>query len=199
MIKKLFIHYSLNTIRQYYPQYDKVKIEQLKYGIEGIYLTISKLFIIFLIAIYLGIFKEVLILTFLFNIIRLPAFGAHASKSWICLIISSAFLLGIPLYLKYFALSIIYKLLICIACIICFILYAPADTKKRPIINKQLRRRLKTIAVITAILFTIGTLLINNYLIATSLIAALIVETIMILPITYKIFNQEYNNYKRYQ
>ena len=77
-------------IQKYYPNYSEVKLAELKYGLLGLYLMISKSIIIFSIAIFLGIFKELLIFTVIYNIIRAPSFGMHASKSWICLVASTS-------------------------------------------------------------------------------------------------------------
>jgi len=198
MIKNLFLHHSLKIINEYYPQYNNAEIKQISYGLEGIYLTFSKLIIIFALAFLLNIFNEVLLLVLLFNIIRLPAFGVHASKSLSCLTISSLFFLVFPLFLKVIHLSLYIKIFICSLLIIIFIIYAPADTKKRPIINKTRRLKLKIISVAISVIFTIGAVLINNIFISNSLIAALLIEAIMIIPLTYRLFNQEYNNYKKY-
>ena len=47
MIKNWFLNHAIKMVKKYYPHYDDTKIEQLRYGLEGIYLTISKLIIIF--------------------------------------------------------------------------------------------------------------------------------------------------------
>ena len=72
---------------------------------------------------------------------------------------------------------------------------APADTKKKPIINKKRRFILKLISTILAIIFSISAIIINNNFLSNCLIFALILENIMIAPTTYKIFKLPYNNY----
>ena len=49
MIKQLIISNSIKTIRSYYPNYDNEQIERIKYGLESIYLSITKLIVILLI------------------------------------------------------------------------------------------------------------------------------------------------------
>ena len=88
-MKAVFINNSMSLIKKYYPEYSDVKLEELKYGLLGLYLLITKSIIIFGIAIFLGIFKELLIFTIIYNILRAPSFGMHASKSWICLVAST--------------------------------------------------------------------------------------------------------------
>ena len=50
--------------------YNAIKLKEIEYGLVGIYLTISKVIIIFALAILLNIFKEVLIFMIFFNIIE---------------------------------------------------------------------------------------------------------------------------------
>ena len=49
--------------------YDEVKLAEIQYGLEGIYITISKFLIISIVAIVLGIFKESLIFTLIYFLI----------------------------------------------------------------------------------------------------------------------------------
>ena len=78
IMKELVINNSLNLVKRQYPDYDDEKIAVIRYGLEGIYLTVSKTIIIFLIAYFLGILKELIIFTLIYNAIRMPSFGAHA-------------------------------------------------------------------------------------------------------------------------
>lgn len=189
---------AMALIKQHYSDYENIKLEKIYYGLEGAYLTISKLLIILVLAYFLNILEETLLLLFFFNIIRLPAFGMHASKSWICLVISSLWFLGVPLLLSYIELSNSSQIIICLLCTIIFYLYAPADTEKRPLINIIKRRNLKIISVSITIVLSILAINIDNIYISNMIIAAIIIESIMIMPITYKLFNQEYNNYRKY-
>ena len=50
-----------------------------------------------------------------------------------------------------------------------------------------------------AIIYIVLIFTINNYLIKNLLTFALILESILILPITYKIFKLPYNNYLKYK
>ena len=94
-MKEVFLSNSVELITQYNNNYTDEDIEKIKYGLEGLYLTVSKLIVIFLIAIVLGFFKELLLVLLFFNIIRFPAFGVHADKSSTCLITSMVLILGL--------------------------------------------------------------------------------------------------------
>ena len=95
-------------------------------------------------------------------------------------------------------LNVISKCIIGIYGIIAMYLFSPADTHKRPIVNKKRREIYKFLSVIITIIFIIGSILFKDSYICNCLLFAVITQTIIILPITYKIFNMPYNNYKNY-
>lgn len=197
-MKKRFLTKIKKDIEKQYPNYSNEKVEEIMYGVEGIYLTISKTIVIFTLALIFGIFKELIFLLIAFNFIRLFAFGMHANNSLTCLLFSGAlFLCGsylckiitIPSYVLY--------ILYLIALIVISI-YAPADTVKRPLIKKKKRKTFKVLSIIMTITYFIITLFIKDKLIINSLILGLIIECILILPTTYKVFKMPYKNYANY-
>lgn len=190
-----------NTIAflQKYNTYSKEDIEKLEYGLEGIYLTLTKLIILFFVATLLGVVKEFITLLLLFNIIRYTGFGFHAEKSYQCLIISSFCFLIIPIFFINIVLSKIIYIVICIFCIINFLLFAPADTIKRPLPNKKKRIFRKITTTIIGLIYSILSIVFYNHWISAILISAMIIQVIVINPLTYKILKQPYNNYKNYK
>ena len=172
--------------------------EIIQYGLESIYILVTKMIIIFTIAIILGIFKEMIIFLIIFNVIRTFAFGLHASKSWICLLISSVSFLGLPFLLKVISIPLFLKLILGISLIIIIYKYSPADTVKRPIINKKRRLFFKYTSTSIAILYIILSLIIRNIFISNCFIFGLLLEVLFISPLTYKIFKLPYNNYLNY-
>lgn len=193
-MKKLIINKCINYIKKY-NDYDEVKLKEIEYGLVSIYLTFSKLIVIFILAILLGIFKEVLIFLLLFNIIRTTAFGLHATKSWICLISSTIMFIGIPILCKYLNINIYLKVIICVLNIILIYKNSPADTYKRPIVSKTRRNIYKTLSTLSTIIFSFVAILIDNNFISNCLIFACILENCLISPYIYKLFKLPYNNY----
>ena len=59
-MKKRFLTKIKKDIEKQYPNYSNEKIEEIMYGVEGIYLTISKTIVIFTLALIFGIFKELI-------------------------------------------------------------------------------------------------------------------------------------------
>ncbi len=60
-MKELIVGKSMSLIQKQYPEYDDVKLAEIRYGLASIYITISKTIIICLIAFILGILKELII------------------------------------------------------------------------------------------------------------------------------------------
>lgn len=198
-MKEVFINSSMNLIQKYYPNYSEERLAELKYGLLGLYLMITKSIIIFGIAIYLGIFKELLIFTIIYNILRAPSFGMHASKSWICLVSSaSIFILSTYLSIK-FSFEINIKIILGIIGIILIYKNSPADTAKKPIVSPRRRKIYKTISTTIAIIFVLISLIVNNNFISNSCILSLLIQCVFTSPTMYKICGEPYDNYKRYQ
>lgn len=193
-VKNIIIGKLMNYIKVN-SKYSNKELKEIEYGLTGIYLTISKIIIISIIAYFIGIFKEMMIFMLFFNIIRTTAFGLHATKSWICLLTSLITFLGIPLICKYLNINIFIKYLVGVLNISLIYLNAPADTKNRPIVNNKRRKKLKLISTFISIIFIISCILVDNNFISNCLLFSLILENILISPLTYKIFNLPYNNY----
>lgn len=198
-MKKKFLEFANSLIIKYNPTISDEDIEIIDYGLEGVYLTFTKLFIILIISIILGITKEMLLILVFYNIIRFSAFGIHASKSIYCLTSSILFLIGGVYVCRFFSLSLILKFFISFICIICIYLYAPADTHKRPIINRKKRKHYKTISLFSVSIFSILIVVYNESIISNYLLFSMMVAVIMIHPFTYKVFNMPYDNYKNYK
>lgn len=199
MIKKFVISNSMKTIRSYYPNYSEEEMERIQYGLESIYLSITKIVVIILLAIILGILKETLIILLLFNALRTTAFGIHASKSWMCWISSVPTFIGIPLICKYCNVPLYILIIISVFSLINFIFFAPADTAKRPLIRKKKRVIYKTLTIIIGTIYLMLIILVNNTFIKNALTFSMLIEAILICPLTYKIFKMPYNNYKSYK
>lgn len=198
MIKNYIINKLMNIIENN-NKYEKEQLESIKYGLESIYLLLTKFIVILCLSIILKIFKETLILLLLYNFLRAFAFGLHATKSIYCWIASLICFIIIPFICKYITFPTLFFIITSIITFICFILYSPADTKKRPLINKKKRKRFKILSIILSFIYIILIYIIKNPILKNTLAFSLILETILILPITYKLFKLPYNNYLNYK
>lgn len=193
-MKKYIINKTMNYIKKN-TNYNKTKLAEIEYGLVGIYLTLEKLIVIAIIAIILGIFKEMIIYLLIYNVLRIPSFGLHATKSWICLLSSTMLFIGIPYLCIFLDIPIILKIIIGILGVIFMIKNAPADTKKRPIVNKKRRKLFKIISTILSIIFVALSIVIKDNYVSNCLLLALVMQNCMISPTVYKIFKLPYNNY----
>ena len=194
-MKQLFLENSMNFICKYQSisDYDKKKV---KYGLEGLYLTITKMIILTVLALMLNMFKEFILVVVFFNVIRYTGFGFHAEKSYQCLLFSTFNFIAIPFLLLHIQLSNFFVYIICAICIFHYLLFAPADTKKRPLSNKRKRIIRKIVTVMIGFIYTLMITLLNNAYWTSIILSAMIIQSIIISPIIYRLFHQPYNNYK---
>lgn len=193
-MKKFIISKTMNYIKKN-TNYDEIKLSEIKYGLESIYLTFSKLIIISILAIILGIFKEMILYMIIYNLIRMPSFGLHATKSWICLLSSTILFIGIPYLCIFLSIPMVIKIIIGILGILFMFKNAPADTKKKPIVSKKRRQTYKFISTLLTIIFVTLSIIIKDNYISNCLVFAIIMQNCMISPTVYKIFKLPYNNY----
>lgn len=194
-MKTLFINKTMQFLSKY-QDYSEDEKEKLSYGLEGIYLTYTKMIIILALALILDIFIEVIGILFFFNIIRYFGFGVHARKSSECLISSILSFIVLPYILLNININNLAIIIISIICIIDLLIFAPADTVKRPFKNKKKRIIRKILTLINAFIYVIFILIIKSDIISKLLIISLIIEAIMVNPIAYKLLRQPFNNYK---
>ena len=196
MIKEKFLSWLLLFLENNSPKlFDKYGRDKIKYGAEGLYLMLYKLLAIFLIAWIIGISISLLKFLTFYSIIRTFSFGFHAKSSFQCFILSIIFFI-FPTYIAVnFNFSSTFSILICIFSFISTILFAPADTSIRPI--KSIRKRLfyKLFVLITVIIFSF--FIFYSSMNSNYMLMALLVNSIMINPITYKLGGQKYENYRK--
>lgn len=197
-MKKKFLKATLSIIKKNNPDFDDIKMDELRYGLEGVYLMVTKMVIIIPAAFLLGIGKELILMLLFYNLLRENAGGLHATKSWMCLLSSSIIFLALPLLSRYVIIPFEFKIILGIIGILFIFKYAPADTKKAPIIRKEKRDKKKFISTIIAIILVFLCVFIQNEVISNLILFGLYTEVVLILPLTYKIFHLSYNNYKTY-
>lgn len=196
-MKEIFLDNYMKMIIKNNPTFTQEQLEKMKYGIEGIYLTVTKLLVIILLGILLGILKEILLLLLFYNFLRFFGFGYHAKNSLECLIFSTTFFVLLPFLVAKRLLVLDYNWLLVVLCLINFCLFAPSDTKKRPMINKKKKLVRKCCVLFVGLIYSI--LVFNtNYELSSLLILAMVIESIMVNPLIYKLTGQPYGNYKNY-
>ena len=151
---------------------DKTDSAYLNFGLKLIFITVSELLVMFLIAYFLNIFWPVVISTVSFLIIRPYAGGVHLPGYLSCLVVTLIVFLALGLLTTVVEINTISMLLIILfVSIPGFYMinkYAPADTEIIPINDPEQRKRLKSKAKNILIIWTITaitlTFILENYL-----------------------------------
>ena len=197
-MKEKFINSSINFISKY-QECDDLKLKRLKYGLEGIYSLIVKISVVILISIITKTLTETLLFILFYAGIRTFSFGWHAKSNIACWITTLLiynvilyFIINIdyPIYIGYIILGI---------SLISMLLWAPADTPKRPLIRKKQRLKSKILSITVLLLYAVIYVTINSNPLKNIILYSLLIQTILINPITYKITNTRFNNYKYYK
>lgn len=189
-------------IQEQMPEVDNERAEVIKYGLEIIIGEIPKLILLVVVAIILKIGWLVVFAYLTMLPYKVMAGGFHLKTNIGCLIGTFTVYYGNVLISKYMVIEPIYlKYIIIIATwifsIIMIILYAPADTINLPILRKKERKTKKILSYIFATIMLIGSLVIKNNTLANILLINVIVESVCISRLAYKITKNEYG-YENY-
>ena len=185
-----------NRIRKEMPEIDDERAEVINYGLQNIVGEIPKIFLLFIIALVLGMFKEVLFMFLVLTPYRGAAGGFHLKTHLGCIFGTTAFYCGIVLLSQHIILDDITKyILIGISWIFGMFmikLYAPADTENVPILSKKDRKKKKMIAYITYSLGLIAALLIQDNVISNILLFGNLLQTLTITKLAYRLTKNKY-------
>ena len=160
-MKQTFINKSISLITKYKNPSEK-ELKIYKYGLEGLYNLTTKTLVVLLVAVLINTAKEfILILTF-DALLRSCAFEIQAKSSLACWISTlTIYILG-SIVAKEIIITRMPSLIICAIAFISFILWAPADTPKRPLIRKNQREKLKIKVCSITLVYLILLLIIKN-------------------------------------
>lgn len=195
-MKEKFIVSIVNLAKRN-KEYSNEDVEVMRYALEGIYLTFTKILVITLVACLLGLFKEYMWFVILYIPLRSVSFGWHANTTKECWVVSILAFILIPYIFSIITINEITKIILLTFSILVFALYSPADTKKRPIVNKKRRLLYKVVSLIITLVYCCYSFKHSN-LISNLMIASLLYQSLLINPLIYKITHQEFNNYKTY-
>ena len=197
-MKQKFVNSSINFITKY-QECNDLKLKRLKYGLEGIYSLVVKLTVVLIIAILTKTIEETALLILFYAGIRTFSYGIHAKSNIACWITTILIYNGFPFLIANTNIPNYISYIILAFSFLSMFLWAPADTPKKPLIRKNQRMKCKIISIIVVLIYTIIYLINKIKIIDNSIIYALLIQSILINPITYKITNTRFNNYKYYK
>ncbi len=197
MIDKI-CDFLTNKIRKQNPDIDDEKAEVIHYGVELIIGEIPKIFIMIAIAFLLGIGWYTILAFFIILPYRNFSGGFHLKTHIGCVVCTTSIYCGTVLLAKYLPLiGNIKYISIAIVWIFGMILvkkYAPADTENVPILTKKERTQKRILSYITLTITLAVSLVINNDLIASIIIYGMLIQTISITRLAYKLTKNEYGH-----
>ena len=197
-MKQKFVNSSINFITKY-QECNDLKLKRLKYGLEGIYSLVVKLTVVLIIAILTKTIEETALLILFYAGIRTFSYGIHAKSNIACWITTLIMYNGFPYIISTITIPKLIGYIILAVALISMILWAPADTPKRPLIRKKHILKCKILSCLIVLIYTIIFSFNNISIINNAMLFALIIQMLIINPLTYKITNTQFNNYKYYK
>ena len=187
----------MKRIRAKMPEVDDERAEVIKYGLELIIGELPKMFLLFIIAWLLGIFKYALISFAIILPYKLVSGGVHLKTHIGCILGTSLLYCGNVFISKYINITdiknqIIFSAIILIFAIIMISLYAPADTENVPILRKKERAKKKIISYIIVTTMIIISFLVKDRVISNMFRVGVLLQSIMISKLTYNIFKVKF-------
>lgn len=189
----------ISCVKPYISDKSDDDLEIAKYGLNLFFMELYKLPILFGLAYYLGVLKYCIIVYILFGIIRNYAKGLHMKSGKGCLVYSCMTFFSIIYISKYLLIHWSLKLLISSVILYFIYKYAPADTEAKPLLNKNTREKNKKLSIFIGTIYISMSLITSDKVMSNILLLVLVLECIVIHPITYKIFKRRYNNYEHFQ
>ena len=185
-----------NRIRKEMPEIDDERAGVINYGLQNIVGEIPKIFLLFIIAIVLGMFKEVLFMFLVLTPYRGASGGFHLKTHLGCIIGTTAFYCGIVFLSQHIILEDITKYILTgiswIFGMLMIKLYAPADTENVPILSKKDRKRKQMIAYITYSIGLMAAVLIQDNVISNILLFGNLLQTLTITKLAYRLTKNKY-------
>lgn len=187
----------IKRIRAKMPEVDDERAEVIKYGLELIMGELPKMFLLFIIAWLLGIFKYALISFAIILPYKLVSGGVHLKTHIGCILGTSLLYCGNVFISKYINITdiknqIIFSAIILTFAIIMISLYAPADTENVPILRKKERTKKKIISYIIVTAMIIISFFVKDRVISNMFRVGVLLQSIMISKLTYNIFKVKF-------
>lgn len=190
--------YLTSRIRKEIPDIDDERAEVIMYGLQNIIGEIPKIFIIFLISYFLGMFELTLIAVLFVAPYRCFSGGVHMKTHIGCIVYTLLLYTGSALIGKYIVLTGVVKYAIASIvwafCMIMIKLYAPADTENVPILRKEERRQKQIFSYFILTAEFIVAILSSNTVIAGIIIFGDLIQTLTITRFAYKITDNKYGH-----
>ena len=173
---------------------DRIDYLKCKLGLETFLINISKMSVVYGLAIVVGLFWQVLIFHLAYMSIRTYAYGVHSESSLHCTIISCISLIGLPAILVAFQIPRVSFVIIYVISHIILKKYAPAATKKNGIshLSEMKKQKLRNKALRSNFAILMISLFIPSLFIGNLLMIGSVLASLMVTPAVYKLLKNEW-------
>ena len=163
--------------------------EILRYGIAAFYYFIIKTVVLIVVSIVLNILPYTLTFMAVFGGLRMFARGLHhKSNAWCTVMGFINYIVGISISL-HFSIGMPITIIIYLACFCLNVVYAPSPTENSPISEKERQPlKIKTLFAMSGLFIVLLAIGDNSF--RNIILIATVIETLYILPVTYKIFRE---------
>jgi accessory gene regulator B len=171
---------------------DLTRLEDIKleFGIRIWMTNLSKLVLFLPLALVFNTVIESIIAISGFMFLRKHAFGIHAGSAISCFTLTSATMILGVWALKAISVDPLILMIIALMSLICIFKYAPQETKKTKMYLDKSYLRNKYLATLKVLVIIMGCMLFGFNGFSKYLIYGVFVETITVLPITYKLLKK---------
>ena len=192
-MKESLVNLAFNYVNKNnnFDHYNQVKI---KYGLEVMYHFITKTFIILLLSIILHTFKTTICIMFFYSLLRIYVHGIHAKSNVLCWITSLSVYVFLGLIFNLIEFNYVSTITTFFIELLSIILWAPADTPNRPLLNKNKRTALKIRSLLVSMFEIIIFILFKR--LRKVILLSFLITTVIINPFIYKITKTTFNNYR---
>ena len=188
-MKEKVVNYFYLKIKNNNKNFNDIKLEEIKYGLYGIYTLVTKTSAIVLLSIIFNFFDKFIVFLLFYSLIRSIGYGTHAKSNMMCWIFSTLLLLGIPYIFTIITLNTLSKSIIWSLCFINYLIFCPADTKKRPMINRLRKLKFKFGILLLSVIYLI--LIINFNNISNLILSAMVLEALLTNPLGYILMGEQ--------
>jgi accessory gene regulator B len=182
-----------------YAHKDDAGLQKIVFGAEIFIINISKLIIIYALALILGTVWQTIIVHAAYMITKRYSFGLHALNSTVCTAVSCFMFVLTPLLLNELGMGNAAAALVFSAIIIILYRFAPADTKAWPLVGEKRREIMKRKAVLCGTALMVTAMLVPNGSVKLLLAMGAAYQCLAVLPLTYKILKRSVKNYEAYE
>jgi len=180
-----------NIIKNNLGDITEEKAEEINYGLNIIIYEFIVYVVLIPIMIISGLFKYCITYITIYGILRIFTGGAHAKTRLGCFLTYSISLFGICYLSKFIpAINLTFTIIVFLAGIFVFYIYAPGDTIEKPILSKKQIKKMKFLSIMLLLYIFIITMIIRhfNQTLYNVIIFTIIEVVFFLTPIGYKLY-----------